>query len=168
MSEISQIVLERLAQMNIAVRTIDHEPAATIEQCAALEERIGAMICKNYFLTTKNHSVHCLCVTRPNARFRTADISRQAGTSRLSFADGEELYRLLRTRPGSVSPMGLMFDEEKNVRLLVDAALKDQAELAFHPCDNTQTLAMSSRDFLNRFLAAVGHEPTFVEIHDFL
>ena len=40
--------------------------------------------------------------------------------------------------------------------------------LAFHPCDNTMTVAMSGGDFFDVFLPAVGVAPTFVEIHDFL
>ena len=53
--------------------------------------------------------------------------------------------------------------------LLKDAgALLAETELAFHPCDNTQTLAMGAQDFFDVFLPAVGHAPRFVEIHDFM
>ncbi len=68
----------------------------------------------------------------------------------------------LGTRPGSVSPMGLLFDPDGCVRLLVDEGLRGLGDLAFHPCDNTETLAMSEDDFFNRFLPATGHVPQFV------
>ena len=166
-SQVSQAILEMLHQLDIPYRAVSHAPAATIADCAAVEAQIGATVCKNYFLTTKNHKIHCLCVTRPNARFHTADISKQAGTSRLSFAGEDEMVELLRTHPGSVSPLGLAFDSAHAVRLLVDRALQDLPELAFHPCDNTQTLALSTRAFFERFLPATGHAPQWVEIHDF-
>jgi Ala-tRNA(Pro) deacylase len=78
------------------------------------------------------------------------------------------MQAMLNTRPGSVSPMGLLFDGAADVRLLVDSALWAQKELAFHPCDNTATLAMSSKDFFEIFLPAVGKKAEPVEIHDFL
>ena len=39
--------------------------------------------------------------------------------------------------------------------------------LAFHPCDNTETLVLSTHDFFQKYLPATGHEPTFGEVHDF-
>ena len=167
MSEVADLVCRKLDELGVAYRMISHPPLFHMEECAAAGERLGAMVCKNYFLTTKNHKVHCLCVVRPEARLRTADISKQAGTARLSFAGEDELERLLRAKPGSVSPLGLLFDEECQVRLLIDSALLAETELAFHPCDNTRTLVIATADLLERFLPAVGHGFSPVEIHDF-
>ena len=116
--------------------------------------------------TAKNGKHFYLCITRPDARFRTADISKQAGSSRLSFAPEEKLYELLRCHGGSASPLGLMFTDQ--VALLADRALLDVPTLAFHPCDNAFTVAMSNRDFFEVFLPDIGVEPMYVEIHDFL
>lgn len=167
MSEAKQAVYDRLDEWGIPYRRIDHEAVSTIEECADISERLGAMICKNYFLTTKSRRVYAVCVVRPNARFKTADISRQAGTPRLTFADEESMAAMLHTFPGAVSPMGLIFPEAREVRLLMDAELRNAPELAFHPCDNTSSLAMSAGDFFGRFLPAAGHEPEFVNVHDF-
>lgn len=156
-----------LDRLGIRYRTAMHAQAMTMEDCALVDAQLGAVSCKNYFLTTKSKKYYCLCVVRPNARLRTSDISKQAGTPRLSFADEDDMVALLHTHPGSVSPMGLMFDPENRIRLLVDSALVDGGELAFHPCDNTETIAMAAEDFFGCFLPAVQHEPEFVEIHDF-
>jgi len=166
-NEIKQAIYDRLDSLGIAYQALAHAPAYHMEDCEEVGRQLGAAHCKNYFLTTKSRKVHALCVVRSNARFHTADISRQAGTPRLSFAGEEAMWDLLRTRPGAVSPMGLLFDTECQVLLLVDEALRNEKTLAFHPCDNTETLVLSSEDFFGRFLPAVGHEPKFVEIHDF-
>ena len=158
----------RLEEMGISFRRMEHPAAFTMEDCAAVDAQLGAVSCKNYFLTTKSRKVYCLCLVRPEVRFRTADISKQAGTPRLSFADEAAMAELLHTYPGAVSPMGLLFDPENRVRLLVDSALPGMPELAFHPCDNTATLAMTAADFFEKFLPGVNHAPEFVEIHDFL
>lgn len=167
MSEVADLILRKLDSLGIACRMITHPPLYHMDECAAAAARLGAVVCKNYFLTTKNHKTHCLCVVRPDARLRTADISKQAGTARLSFAGEDELERLLRAKPGSVSPLGLMFDTEGQVRLLMDRALLSEKELAFHPCDNTCTLAVATSDLIGRFLPAVGHGVLPVDIHDF-
>lgn len=164
---VKDLVYEKLDALGISYERYTHDAAFHMEDCAALDARIGAVTCKNYFLTTKSRKIHALCIVRPDARFKTSDISKQAGTPRLSFADEAAMAEYLRVYPGAVSPMGLIFDPENRVRFLVDSALTAEKKLAFHPCDNTETLAMSADDFFSRFLPAVGHEPTFVEIHDF-
>ena len=168
MNGAAELVLARLEEMGIAFEQMTHQPVHTIGDCAPIEEALGAVVAKNYFLTTKNRKRFFLCLVRPDARFRTADISRQAGSSRLSFGAEEELAALLHTYPGAVSPLGLVFDGEDAVELLVDGALRQVERIAFHPCDNARTVAMSTEDFFGRFLPGVGHAPKWVEIHDFM
>ena len=168
MTELAREVFARLDELGIAYESVEHPAVHTIADCAAVEALVGAVVAKNYFLTTKNRKRFFLCLVRPEARFRTSDISRQAETSRLSFANAEDLLARLRVQPGAVSPMALMFDEANGVELLVDRGLLQIERIAFHPCDNTCTLAMRSADFFQRFLPALGREPRFVEVHDFL
>ena len=47
--------------------------------------------------------------------FKTKFLSKQIGTARLSFADGEQMEEYLNITPGSLSLMGLIFDKEKKV-----------------------------------------------------
>ena len=168
MTDTAREVYARLDALGISYVSMEHAPAMTIEDCLENDKSLGGVTAKNYFLTTKNQKNFFLCLVRPEARFKTSDISKQVGSSRLSFGNEDQMQELLHVHPGSVSPMGLMFDGENRVRLLVDAGLKEIEKIAFHPCDNTQTLVMKTADFFDVFLPAVQHEPTFVEIHDFL
>ena len=167
MSTTAEAVFAFLDGAGIGYRAVRHAPAYTMADCAAVDRELGALTVKNIFLTTKNGKRFYLCITRPEARFRTADISKQAGSSRLSFAPEEALFARLRCHGGSASPMGLIFPEAREVGLLVDSGLRVVPTLAFHPCDNTRTLAMAGTDFFERFLPAVGVAPVDVEIHDF-
>ena len=89
MSETIRAVYAYLDELNIEYRSVRHEPAFTMEDCAEVDRKLGALTVKNIFLTTKNGKHFYLCITNPEARFRTADISKQAGSSRLSFAPEE-------------------------------------------------------------------------------
>ena len=168
MSETAAQVLAYLDELGIEYQRIEHEAAYTMQDCAAGDAILQAVTAKNYFLATKHRDRFYLCLVRPNARFKSVDISRQIGSTRLNFGPEDHLFRLLRVRPGAVSPLGLIFDGENEVQLLVDAELQHADRIAFHPCDNTQTVAMSAADFFDRFLPAAGHDPRFVQVHDFM
>ena len=162
MTDTIRAVFDYLDALGIRYRLAEHPPAFTMEDCAAVDRRLGALTVKNIFLTTKNKRRSMLCLCRPDVRFHTADISKQVGSSRLSFAPEAMLLDRLRCRAGSASPLGLIFPEARGVGLIVDAALWECPMLAFHPCDNTRTVAMAAGDFFNVFLPAVGLEGTKV------
>ena len=164
MNDTSTRVLEYLDGLNIPYRIMSHAPADTMEVCAAVDAELGTLTPKNLFLATRHGRRFCLCLTRPDARFHTADVSKQAGYPRLSFAPEAELFAHLRCRPGSASPLGLIFDASREVALLVDDQLMDVPVLGFHPCDNTRTVAVAGRDFFDVFLPAVGVAPVKVKV----
>jgi Ala-tRNA(Pro) deacylase len=168
MNPVAREVFELISAMGIGYNYAEHAAAATMEDCAGVAKALNAVMPKNIFLCTRNQSSFFLLITRPEARYKTADISKQLGVSRLSFGPQDKLYEFMQTLPGAISPMGLLFDEEKKVRLVIDSALKDAPTLAFHPCVNTMSLAVSGEDFYGKFLPLLGIEPVFVEIHDFL
>ena len=165
-SAIADEVCARLDTLGIKYDRVSHPPVLTIADCAETDAKLNAVTAKNYFLTTKNQKRFYLCLARPEARFVTKDVSKQVASPRLSFASDEKLWELLGVKSGSVSPLALMFDSAKDVTLLVDSRLYAAERLAFHPCDNTQTAAMSAADFFGKFLPAVGVEPVRVEMEN--
>ncbi len=162
MSPAAEAVFAYLDGAGIPYRAVEHAPAFTMEDCAAVDRELHALTVKNIFLTTRNRKTFYLCIARPDVRFHTSDISKQVGSSRLSFAPEELLFERLHCHGGSASPMGLIFPEARGVGLIVDSALRGVPTLAFHPCDNTRTLAMAGADFFDRFLPAAGVEGAFV------
>ena len=164
MADVVLDVLAALDGLGVAYDLIGHEPAASIEACKPLAARLNAPILKNLFLTTRRRGGYYLLVMRPFAPFRSGEVSAQAGTSRLCFAPEAPLEALLREKPGSISPLGLLFDGDNDVTLLMDSALRREPRLAFHPCRNTHSLALATEDFLNVFLPAVHHEPKWIDI----
>ena len=94
--------------------------------------------------------------------FKTKYLSKELGIARLSFGDETRLLELLNLTPGSVSALGLIFDPEHKVKLLIDRALLSEPRFGAHPCINTATVAFSTDDLLNKYLPAVGHIPTYV------
>ncbi|MGI6237571.1 MAG: prolyl-tRNA synthetase associated domain-containing protein [Candidatus Excrementavichristensenella sp.] len=158
----SDEILRKLKELGIPFTLVCHPLAQTMEDLKGVEQELGALIPKNLFLTPRNRSALYLCLVRPDYPFRTADISKQIGSSRLSFGTPEQMEAALHTHPGAVSPLGLLFESAREVRLVVDRRLLSEPFLGFHPNDNNKTLSMRTEDFFHRFLPATGHPVTWV------
>ena len=153
-----------LDQLGIAYRRCDHEYANTMEDCRAVEEVLGAPICKNLLLTNRKQTDFYLLMMPGDKPFKTKDVTAQLGCARLSFATPEHMLELLGAAPGSASALVLLHDTEGRVQLVMDRELLAEETISGHPCFSTSTLALSLGDFLDRFLPAVGHAPVFVEL----
>ena len=153
-----------LDELNIYFERVDHEPAMTIEACKDVEKVLGATICKNLFLCNTQKTNFYLLVMPGEKKFQTKVVSKLLGVARLSFAPEEYLLEFLDITPGSVSIMGLMNDKEKRVRLLVDSELLKDEYFACHPCINTSSMKIKTDDIFEKFLPAIGVEPTVLDI----
>lgn len=155
---------ELLEQLNIPFFRVDHDPAATTDACADIEAVLGIEICKNLFLRTQNKTEFYLLMMPGQKKFVTKEVSKQIGTSRLSFAEAEFMEEYLNITPGSVSVLGLMNDTGHNIRLLMDREIAEAEYFGCHPCINTSTLKIKVRDLLDKFLPSTGHKPVIVDL----
>ena len=153
-----------LDSLSIPYDRIDHEAAFTIEACAAIDEAFGTPLCKNLFLRNSNGSAHHLLLMPGDKPFKTKELSRQIGSTRLSFADEEHMTSLLGVTPGSVTVLGLAYDKEHQVQLLIDEDVIHAPYICCHPCINTSSLRIDTEDILTKFLPAVGHRPEIVKL----
>ncbi len=157
-------VYDFLLANNIPFKTLGHDAAFTMEECADVEARLGAPIPKNLFLCNRQKTAFFLLTMPGDKPFHTKDLTAQLGCSRLSFASADDMWRLLRTQPGAVSPMGLIFDAAGAVTFVMDEELRAWPQLGFHPCVNTATLRFAAPDFLRLFPSAARHTATFVTL----
>lgn len=153
-----------LEQLEISYLRMDHDAADTIEDCKEIESILGIKICKNLFLCNRQKTRFYLLVIPGNKRFVTKEVSKQIGSSRLSFADAEDMEKYLNTTPGSASILGLMNDKEHKVHLLIDREIIESKYFGCHPCINTSSLKLKTSDILEKFLPYTGHEPCIVEL----
>ena len=99
-----------------------------------------------------------------NKPFKTKDISKQINSARLSFASAEKMLELVNITPGSLSVLGLIFDKENKVRLIIDNDLLKDEYLCCHPCINTSTLKIRLNDIIEKFIPSTGHIPVYVDL----
>ena len=157
-------VYDLLDTLGVSYHRIDHDAAMTMEACAAVDEALGATICKNLLLCNRQCTHFYLLMIPGDKVFKTSVLSKQIGSSRLSFAAGEYMEQFLDITPGSLSVLGLMNDRENRVQLLIDDALLSGEYIGCHPCINTASLRLRTKDLLEVIIPAMGHEPRFVQL----
>ena len=153
-----------LDALGIEYQRIDHEPANTMEACAAVDEALQATICKNLLLCNRQCTTFYLLMIVGDKHFKTSELSKQIGSSRLSFAGPEYMEQYLDITPGSVSVLGLMNDHENRVQLLIDEDVLKGEFFGCHPCINTSSLRLKTSDLMEKIIPAMGHPPRIVTL----
>jgi len=161
---VEQRVYDLLDALQISYQRVDHDPAYDMDACAGISQVLGVHICKNLLLTPRNRSAFYLLAMPEDLPFRTADFSKIIGSSRLSFATGEDLQALLGVQPGSASVLGLMNDTERRVTLALERRVAEAEWFGCHPCRNTSSLRLKTKDLLHIFLPHIGVTPIIVDL----
>lgn len=141
-----QKVYELLDLLHIEYDRVDHEPAMHMDVCEEIDKVLKAATCKNLFLCNRQKTDFYLLLIPGEKIFKTKDLSAQIGSSRLSFGTAD-----------------YMNDTDHRVRLLVDSDVLKEEYLGCHPCINTSSLRLKTKDIFNTFLNAVDHNMT--EVH---
>lgn len=156
-------VYSLLDELSIPYERVDHAVTETMEACENIDMLLGVSMCKNLFLRNRQKTAFYLLMMPGKKKFKTKDVSKQLGTSRLSFAEAEYMEQYLNITPGSVSVLGLMNDSTHAVHLVIDKELLENKYIGCHPCINTSSLKIRTEDILNVFLKHTGHTWTTVD-----
>ncbi len=157
-------VYDLLDSLQINYQRVDHEAAMNMEVCEAIDVALQATICKNLFLCNRQETDFYLLMMPRTKKFKTKDLSKQLGVSRLSFASEIYMEKFLDIMPGSVSVMGLMNDRDHRVQLVIDKDVLAGEYVGCHPCINTSSLRIKTQDLVEKILPAMGHRPIVVQL----
>lgn len=157
-----QQLFDRLAELGIAHRTVEHAPVFTVEEAKTHRGVLPGQHIKNLFLRNKKEQMW-LVVALEDRAIDLKLLGERLGAGRLSFGSPERLRKYLGVEPGSVTPLSLINDSGHEVRLVLDRGLKDGGPVNAHPLTNTMTSALSLADLL-RFFQATGHEPSWLDL----
>lgn len=157
---------ELLDRLGLEYWRCDHPDANanTMEDCLKIDAILEATVCKNLFLCNRQHTQFYLLMMPGDKVFKTKELSSQLGCARLSFGEPEYMEQYLDITPGSVSILGLMNDTEKRVQLLVDEDVMKDEFVGCHPCINTTSLKLYTRDVFGKLLEALGHDMITVKL----
>ena len=159
-----QRVYDFLDALGIDYHRVDHQPAMTMDACLEVDKTLQAKMCKNLLLCNRQCTDFYILLMPGDKPFKTSVLSKQIGSSRLSFADGSYMEQFLDITPGSLSVLGLMNDHDMRVKLLIDADVLSGEYIGVHPCINTSSLRIRTADLVEKIIPALGHAPTMARL----
>ena len=154
-----------LNQLGIEYEYHEHPPLATIEDAKTHWKDYNSGRCKNIFFRNHKGNRHYLVILEHLRQLNIRDLELRLKQGKLTFASDQRLKKYLGVEPGSVSPFGIINDNDKHVHLFIDKKLQEEERLAFHPNINTATLVISKHNFLN-FLENSGNSYEFISLYE--
>ncbi len=169
-----KIVLRYLEEHHIPFSYYHHPEGKTIEQAMQWWHKDGSVHCKNIFMRNHKGNQHYLICFDSQQDLAIHDLEQRlkqqqqaAGKpapGKLSFASPERMMKYLGLEPGSVSPFGLINDEEHHVILFLDDNLQRAETLSFHPNDCRSTVVIKRTDF-ERYLQTIGNTVEWITLY---
>ena len=147
----------RLAELGIAIETVEHEAVFTVAESSRLERDLPGGHTKNLFLKDAKGRLF-LVVAESHTPVDLKSLHKKIGAARLSFGKPDLLMEVLGVPAGSVTALALINDDQKRVSVVVGERLMGYERINCHPLVNTARTRIA-RDDLFRFMRATGHDP---------
>ena len=138
---------EFLRAKNIPFETVEHEAVFNMEEMSKISLPHPEADAKNLFVRDDKHLNFYLITVRGDKRVNLKEFRKANGTRPLTFASETELFEILRLTLGSVTPLGLLSDDERKVKFYIDSDLV-KGLVGVHPNDNTATVWMKTADLM--------------------
>ena len=140
-------LLKLLTAENISYSLHEHEAFYTVKDAEMNREGMSGIHTKNIFLKNKKNQFFLFsCYEKRSIDLKK--LSKSFGLGNISFANEERLFEILGVLPGSVSPFGLLNDNNKLVKFFIDKKILESDEVNFHPLENSSTVTLAVKDFM--------------------
>lgn len=156
-------LLKLLDDQGIDYKVIEHPAVHTIEEMDDLGLSRNGVIAKNLFLRDAKGKRHFLVILRGNRQVDLKELQRRLDAAKLSFASDDRLKKHLGVEKGSVTPFGVLNNEDREVEVFIDKDLAGAPAVGFHPNDNTATVFLSLEQVV-RIVREHGNPVTFIDI----
>ena len=155
-------VFEFLEENKISYEKLEHDAVTTMEEMDAAGITSKGTVCKNLFLRNAKGNQHYLVTAMEEKVIDLKILAQDIGSTRLSFGSAERLMKHLGLTQGSVSPLGVLNNEDADVIVVFDRDLVGNPQVGLHPNDNTATIWMDFKD-LQSIIKKHGNEIIFVK-----
>lgn len=155
-------IFEFLKKQGIDFEATDHPAVFNMEEVEKIELPYPDREAKNLFVRDDKKRNYYLITVKGEKRIDLKEFRKAHGTRQLSFASADDLMKILDLTPGAVTPLGLLNDEERKVKLFVDSDLAGGL-IGVHPNDNTATVWLGTEDLV-RIIREHGNDVEVVEL----
>ena len=156
-----QETYEYLTAHGVDYEVIEHPAVFNMEEVEKLKLPHPEADAKNLFVRDDKKLHYYMITVQGNKRVDLKQFRKQHGLRNLSFASADDLMEILGLIPGTVTPLGLLNDQERKVELYLDATFSDL--ISIHPNDNTASVWMKTKDLI-RIITEHGNRVWVAEI----
>ena len=133
---------------NILYEITNHKAVYNMEEIKDIDIPYPLWDAKNLFVSDDKKRNYYLITLRGDKKINLKEFKKKYGLRPLSFASEEDLYKYLKLNPGSVTPLGLLNDEQRKVKFYLDLEFKNEL-IGVHPNDNTATVWLKTNDLVS-------------------
>ncbi len=158
-----QEVYDFLTSRGIEYEVTEHGAVFNMEEMSHVELLHPEADAKNLFVRDDKKRNYYLITVRGDKRVDLKKFREEHSTRQLSFASENDLMSLLGLIPGAVTPLGILNDSEKKVKLFLDEELLKCGLIGVHPNDNTATVWLKTTELID-IITEHGNEVEAVRI----
>lgn len=139
-----------LTKHKINYEITEHEAVFNMDELGRVDVPYPGRDAKNLFVRDDKKQNYYMITVKGAKRVDLKQFKKDHGTRHLSFASADDLQKLLKLIPGAVTPLGLLNDESAKITLFIDdELLKNGGIIGVHPCDNTATVWLRTKDLID-------------------
>lgn len=144
-----QEIYEFLRIRNIAFEVTEHPAVFNMNEIEKIELPFPEAEAKNLFVRDDKKNNYYLITVKGNKRVDLKNFRKENGTRPLTFASENDLFHLTNLTPGSVTPLGILNDQERKIGFYLDEDfLGEECLIGVHPNDNTATVWLKTTDLI--------------------
>lgn len=158
-----KMVENKLKELEIDFKIVDHPPAFTTEEADKYIEGHDGVRTKSMFLTDRKKKNFYLVILDDYKRLDMDLFKDIVGEKKIKMASENSLMEKMKLPAGTVSPFGLLNNEDHDIKFFMDKEIADEEIMTFHPNTNDKTLFLKTKD-LYKYLDNIGYEVNIIEL----
>lgn len=153
-----QQIYDYLQENSIWHEITEHKAVYNMAELAEVPCPYPEADAKNLFVRDDKKQNYYLITVKGEKRVNLKVFRKAQGTRNLSFASAEDLLERLGLIPGAVTPLGVLNDETRSVKVFLDQDfLQEPGLVGVHPNENTATVWLKAEDLI-RIIREHGNE----------
>ena len=145
-----QEIYRFLKESGIEFEITEHKAVFNMEELSDIQLPYPDSDAKNLFVRDDKKKNYYLITVKGDKRVNLKEFRNQNQTRPLTFASEKDLADILGLTPGSVTPLGILNDENRIVKFFLDRDFESEPGLiGVHPNDNTATVWLKTADLVN-------------------
>ena len=153
-----QQIYDYLQENSIWHEITEHKAVYNMAELAEVPCPYPEADAKNLFVRDDKKQNYYLITVKGEKRVNLKAFRKAQGTRNLSFASAEDLMERLGLIPGAVTPLGVLNDETRSVKVFLDQDfLQEPGLVGVHPNENAATVWLKTEDLI-RIIREHGNE----------